>query len=486
MKTVRCILQSGKERPVKNRHPWIFSGAIDSIDEGFEAGDLVRVFSGHDEFLGIGYLNPASQIVVRMLAFEDVAIDEAFFDEKIARAIAMRKKFFANCRHCEEPRRGDAAISSDKSRIASPPARNDSMPPATNAYRLIHSEGDFLSGLTVDVYGDFLVAEFNTAGIDAWKPVIVAILQKYFPGASIFERSDSDLRKWEGLKRSVGVLTGKEPPEAIEILENGLRFGVDIKGGQKTGFFLDQRESREVVRGLAAGKRVLNCFAYTGGFSVYAASGGAKEVVSVESSEPAVEMGRKNFERNGFLQGASNASVILRPDVPPVAGRESGRRISTEMLPSDLVPPTAGKESQNGMLRSAQHDGIYEGSKCRFVWAQTDVFDYLRTTKKEFDLIILDPPAFCKSKNQVRDAARGYKDINLQALRQLPKGGLLFTFSCSSYITPDLFQKILFGAAADAGRDVRILKKTSHAFDHPINIYHPEGEYLKGLLCEVS
>ena len=391
MKTVRCILQSGKERPVKNRHPWIFSGAIDQIEEGFEAGDLVRVFSEHDEFLGIGYLNPQSQIVVRMLAFEDVAIDETFFDEKISRALETRKRF---------------------------------LPSGTNAYRLIHSEGDFLSGLTVDVYGDFLVAEFNTAGIDAWKPVIVKILQKHFPAYSIFERSDSDLRKWEGLKRSVGVLTGKEPPEAIEIQEHGLLFGVDIKGGQKTGFFLDQRESREVVRGLSAGKRVLNCFAYTGGFSVYAAKGGAKEVVSVESSEPAVKMGRKNFERNGL---------------------------------------------------SAEQS----------VWAQTDVFDYLRATKKEFDMIILDPPAFCKNKNQVQDAARGYKDINMQAFKQLPKGGLLFTFSCSSYITPDLFQKIIFGAASDTKRDVRILKKTSHAFDHPINIYHPEGEYLKGLLCEV-
>ena len=391
MKTVRCILQIGKERPVKNRHPWIFSGAIDRIDEGFEAGDLVRVFSDQEEFLGVGYLNPESQIVVRMLTFEDVAIDEAFFDEKIARALETRKRY---------------------------------MPSRTNAYRLIHSEGDFLSGLTVDVYGDFLVAEFNTAGINAWKSVIVKCLQKYFPAHSIFERSDSDLRKWEGLKRSVGVLSGKEPPEAIEIEEHGLLFGVDIKGGQKTGFFLDQRESREVVRGLSAGKRVLNCFAYTGGFSVYAAKGGAREVVSVESSEPAVAMGRKNFERN-----------------------------------------------QLGAEQS--------------VWAQQDVFDYLRATKKEFDMIILDPPAFCKSKNQIQPAARGYKDINLQALKQLPKGGLLFTFSCSSYITPDLFQKIIFGAASDAKRDVRILKKTSHAFDHPINIYHPEGEYLKGLLCEV-
>ncbi|MFA5159456.1 MAG: class I SAM-dependent rRNA methyltransferase [Candidatus Omnitrophota bacterium] len=421
MKTVRCILQRGKDRPVKNRHPWIFSGAIDRIDEGFEAGDLVRVLSDKEEFLGLGYLNPKSQIVVRMLAFEDVPVDEAFFDAKIAQAFEIRKRFVPLSSRFSST--GSTRASTDF--FSKKNDENHVLPRSTNAYRLIHSEGDFLPGLVVDVYGDFLVAEFNTAGIDAWKPVIVKCLQKYFPSHSIFERSDSDLRKWEGLKRSVGVLTGSEPPEAIEIQENGLLFGVDIKGGQKTGFFLDQRESREIVRGLGDGKRVLNCFAYTGGFSVYAAKGGAKEVVSVESSEPAVAMGRKNFQRN--------------------------------------------------QLDAEQS-----------VWAQQDVFDYLRATKKEFDMIILDPPAFCKSKNQVQHAARGYKDINLQALKQLPKGGLLFTFSCSSYITPDLFQKIIFGAAADAKRDVRILKKTSHAFDHPINIYHPEGEYLKGLLCEVA
>ena len=210
MKTVQCILQKGKERPVKNRHPWIFSGAIDRIEEGFEAGDLVRVFSEHDQFLGIGYLNPDSQIVVRMLAFEDVAIDEAFFEAKIVQAIEMRKKL---------------------------------IPPGTNAYRLIHSEGDFLSGLTVDIYGDFLVVEFNTAGIDAWKPVIVKILRKYFPAFSIFERSDSDLRKWEGLKRSVGVLAGSEPPAAIEILENGIKFGVEGNSTLKHLPFNDLHEN---------------------------------------------------------------------------------------------------------------------------------------------------------------------------------------------------------------------------------------------------
>lgn len=392
MKTIRCILKKSKERPVLNRHPWIFSGAIDKIDEGFKAGDLVRVLSDKEEFLGIGYLNPESQIVVRMLAFEDIAIGEEFFDAKIFQAIEVRKKF---------------------------------LPPETNAYRLIHSEGDFLSGLIVDVYSDFLVAQFLTAGMDAWKDTIVKILQKYFPDHSIFEKSDGELRKWEGLKRSVGMLAGSEPPSVVEIKENGLLFDVDIRGGQKTGFFLDQRENRAIVPILSAGKSVLNCFAYTGGFSIHAVRGGAKEVVSVESSASAIILGKRNFEKNG-----------LDPKNYP--------------------------------------------------WIGQDVFDYLRELKREFDLIILDPPAFCKNKQQIQHAARGYKDINLQALKRLSRGGLLFTFSCSSYITPDLFQKIIFGAAADAKRDVRILKKTSHAFDHPINIFHPEGEYLKGLLCEVT
>ncbi|MBU9889384.1 MAG: class I SAM-dependent rRNA methyltransferase [Candidatus Omnitrophica bacterium] len=391
MKTLRCLLAPGKEKPVIQRHPWIFSGAIDQIEEGYASGDLVRVFSSREQFLGIGYLNPGSQIAVRMLAFEDVPIDEGFFDRRIAQAAALRRRW---------------------------------LPPVTNAYRLVHAEGDFLPGLIVDAYGDFLVVQFLTAGIEVWKEVIVRSLQKQFPSLGVFEKSDSDLRRLEGLGRSLGALVGPEPPETVEILENGIAFGVDVRGGQKTGFFLDQRESREAVRRLSAGKNVLNCFAYTGGFSVYAAKGEARTVVSVESSATAVQRGRENCLKNHL---------------------------------------------------DAQQS----------VWAQQDVFDYLRHMDRQFDLIILDPPAFCKSKQQVRQAARGYKDINLQALKRVSQGGMLCTFSCSSHISPELFQKILFGAAADAKRDVRILRKISHAFDHPINVYHPEGEYLKGFFCEV-
>ncbi len=390
MKTIRCLLKKGKERALEGRHPWVFSGALDQIDDDHEIGDLVRVFSSEERFLGIGYLNPRSQIAIRMLAFEDIKIDAAFFEKKIEEAISLRKNI-----------------------------------PDTNAYRVIHSEGDFLPGLIVDRYADYLVAQFTTAGMDRWKETITGILEKLLHPKGIFEKDDNnELRDWEGLTRRVGRLTGEEPPDFVEINEHGHKFLVDIHEGQKTGFFLDQRENRKLIGSLSHGRRVLNGFAYTGGFSVYAAKAGAAETVSVESSEPALNTARVNFEKNG--------------------------------------------------LDPARHQFIKE-----------DVFDFLRASRQEFDLIVLDPPAFCKNKQQIQQAARGYKDINLHALKRLAPGGFLYTASCSSYIDPDLFQKIIFGAAKDARRDVRIVTKTSHPADHPINICHPEGEYLKGLLCEV-
>jgi 23S rRNA (cytosine1962-C5)-methyltransferase len=391
VKTIRCVLKEGKEKPLEGRHPWVFSGAIDQIDDSYETGDLVKVYGANEKFLGIGYLNPRSQIAIRMLAFEEVAINEAFFQKRIREALALRGRF----------------ISSD-----------------TNACRLIHSEGDFLPGLIVDRYADYLVVQFLTAGIDVWRETVVQLLQAELPVSGIFEKDDTEIRGWEGIEKRVGRLAGQEPPDFVEITENGIHFVVDIHKGQKTGFFLDQRDNRKLVGSHSQNLRVLNCFAYTGGFGLYAAKGGAQEVICVESSEPALNTARFNFEQNGFKGSA-------------------------------------------------------------FQCVREDVFHYLRSVRQEFDLIILDPPAFCQNKQQIQQAARGYKDINLQALKRLAPGGLLFTSSCSSYISPDLFQKIIFGAAKDAKRDVRILAKTSHAFDHPINIYHPEGEYLKGLLCEV-
>lgn len=393
MKTIRCILKEGKEKPLEGYHPWIFSGAIDQIDDSFKPGDLVKVFSSQNRFLGIGYLNPRSQIAVRMLTFEDVTIDQAFFEKRVRNAVALRHQFVLNSE--------------------------------TNACRLIHAEGDFLPGLIVDLYADYLVIQILTAGMERWRDMIIHVLQKELSPKGIFEKGDSEWREWEGLEKRIGRLAGEEPPDFVEIQENGLQFIVDIHRGQKTGFFLDQRANRRMVGSLARGKRVLNCFSYTGGFSVYAANGGALQTVSVDSSEPALNTARVHFEKNG-----------LKPE-----------------------------------------DHTFE---------EADVFEYLRQTRQEFDMIILDPPAFCQNKNQVQQAARGYKDINLFAFKRIAPGGLLFTFSCSSHIEPDLFQKIVFGAAKDARREVRILAKTGHAMDHPVSIYHPEGEYLKGLLCEVA
>ncbi len=391
MRIIKCVLKEEKEKPLEGCHPWVFSGAIDEIDDDHQTGDLVKVYSSRNHFLGIGYLNPRSQIAIRMLTFEDTKIDAGFFEKRIRDAAALRHAYLQE---------------------------------NTNAYRVVHSEGDFLPGLIVDRYGDYLVAQFLTAAMDQWKPMLVDILQRVLPCRGIFEKDDTESREWEGLETRIGKLAGEEPPDYVEITENGYPFVVNLHGGQKTGFFLDQRDNRKMVGRMSRGKRVLNCFSYTGGFSVYAAKGGATETVSVDSSDDALNTARVNFEKNGIP--AENCTVV-----------------------------------------------------------QEDVFEYLRASRQEFDTIILDPPAFCKNKHQVNQASRGYKDINLYAIKRLIRGGLLFTYSCSSFIPSDLFQKIVFGAAKDAKRKVRIIAKTSHALDHPINIFHPEGEYLKGLVCHV-
>jgi len=391
VKTVSCVLKPGREKAVRSFHPWIYSGAIDLIDEVYHPGDLVRVLSSEEKFLGIGYLNPHSQITIRMLAFEDCEINADFFLNKIKSAQDLRNRF---------------------------------VPEGTTGYRLIHSEGDFLPGLIVERYGDFLVTQFLTAGVMLWKETMSDLLRG-IPGVKgLYERSDAEAMGKEGLETKSGSLWGPEPPELIDFKENGYQFFADVREGQKSGFFFDQRDNRTLIGGLSAGKKVLNCFSYTGAFSVYAAGGGAKHVVSVDSSADAIDMARLHLDKNGFAA----------KDMPCL---------------------------------------------------QDDVFRFLREDSGLYDVIILDPPAFCKKKDQVPHAARGYKDINLLAFKKLAPGGLLFTASCSSFIEPDLFQKIVFGAAKDAGRMVRILKRTGHAVDHPVNIYHPEGEYLKGLLCQV-
>jgi 23S rRNA (cytosine1962-C5)-methyltransferase len=296
------------------------------------------------------------------------------------------------------------------------------IPPDTDAYRLVNAEGDKMPGLVVDRYGDCLVVGVGTAGIERWREAIIALLIEEIGVRAVYERSEGRSRKLEGLADRVGAAFGSVP-ESMEIMENGLRFEVDIQTGQKTGFFLDQRLNRELVGRLSRGASVLNCFSYTGAFSLYAALGGAKRVVSVEASATANEIAAGNFRRNG--------------------------------------------------LNAESHPIV-----------RADCFEYLRQSTDEYDLIILDPPALAKSRKDVDRAAHGYKELNLQAAKRLAEGGLLAAFSCSNHIDEELFGKIVLGAVRDAGKTAQLLFRTGPGPDHPVNLAHPEGRYLKGLfLC---
>jgi len=392
----RVILKRGREKPVLNRHPWIFSGAIKRVEGEVADGEVVEVADYRGRFLARGYLNRRSQIAVRLLTWDQgEVIGEDFWRRRLERAIASRQ-----------------ALAED---------------PCTNAYRLVNAESDLLPGLILDRYGDYLVVQFLTLGIEQWKAELVSLMVDLLRPKGIYERSDVEVREKEGLAEVSGLLHGEEPPDLLEIRENGHHFLVDVKRGHKTGFYLDQRENRRKLIEYCRGKEVLNCFAYTGAFAVYAAAAGAGRITNVESSAEVLELARRNMALNGFV------------------GRD---------------------------------DEYVEG----------DVFQVLREyrdTGRTFDLIILDPPKFAYSQHQVEAACRGYKDINLLAMRIIAPGGILFTFSCSSLVSPDLFQKVIFGASIDAGRDVQIVVKLSQASDHPILLAFPESEYLKGFVCRV-
>ncbi|MDZ7264977.1 MAG: class I SAM-dependent methyltransferase, partial [candidate division KSB1 bacterium] len=297
----------------------------------------------------------------------------------------------------------------------------------TTAFRLVNAEADGLPGIVVDRYDDYLICQFLSAGAEFWKETLVAALVDLFSPAGIYERSEVSVRQKEGLSPMAGVLWGQEPPDLVKIEEQGLHFYVDVKMGHKTGFYLDQRENRQMVAEFAAGQRVLNCFAYTGGFGIWAMTAGAASVVNIESSGSALAVVQKNLELNSIDQSK----------VENIEG---------------------------------------------------DVFQVLRCfldSGRRFDLIILDPPKFAESANQIPKASRGYKDINLLALKLLSPMGVLFTFSCSGHISPELFQKIVADAALDAGRQVQLIRYLSQAADHPVALNFPEGRYLKGLICRV-
>lgn len=388
------ILKPGREKALLRRHPWIFSGAVQRVDGEAASGATVDVLSSQGEFLAHAAFSPESQIRARVWTFDpDERVDVDFFRSRIRTALAARENWSLNRE--------------------------------TDAYRLIHAESDGLPGLIVDRYGAALVLQSLTAGTEAWKDTLADLLLEETGLKVIHERSDADVRLLEGLQPAIGSLRGELPAAAFTIHENGLSFMVDLQSGHKTGFYLDQRSNRLRVRGLAHGRDVLDCFSYSGGFSLNALQGGAKSVLSVEASSGALELCRENVRLND--------------------------------LPAD------------------RHTAL-EG----------DVFHLLRRFRDEgrlFDMVILDPPKFAPTAAQAEKAARGYKDINLLGFKLLRPGGLLATFSCSGGVDAGLFQKIIAAAALDAGVEAQIIEHFAQANDHPVSLSFPEGAYLKGLLC---
>jgi len=387
----RVVLKKGKEKPLLRGHPWVFSGAVEKVEGDVSPGDIGEVYSREGHFLGIGHLNPRSQIILRLLTQKKEELNIDFFRERISKAAVLRDKWLKG---------------------------------KTNAYRLVNGEGDFLPGLMIDCYGGTFVLQCLTAGMERLKGLLTDLIVRDFRPQSVYERSDVATRREEGLSESSGLLFGKEVPDRIEIEEFGCHFRVNVKRGQKTGFYLDQRENRFSLEELSHGKRILDCFCYTGAFAIHAGLGGAKELTLIDSSEEALGIAEEHFDLNRLKE-----------------------------IPHQLI--------------------------------RGDAFEVMRGLESRYDIIILDPPPFAKRKGHLTSASRGYKDLNLWAFRLLKKEGLLFTFSCSQHISWNLFQKIVFSAALDSGKKVQVLSRRGHPIDHPVNLCHPEGEYLKGMICRV-
>ena len=384
-------LKPSKEKAIINKHHWIFSGAI-ARTPVYNEGATLPVFSADGDMLGYGYFNSKTSISGRMLSFGTTPPEESI-KKNIDEAIILRQSLFPS-------------------------------PEITNAYRLINAEGDRLPGLIVDRYADVLVLQISTLGMEQWKGFIVDYLTQTLQPLAIYENSSSPSRKEEKLPKVQQLLYGSGPSE-VTIRENGLSFIVSLTDGQKTGFFLDHREMRRSIQEICKGKRILNCFGYTGAFTAYACAGGALSTKTVDISKSALELARRNLELNSFSQ------------------------------------------EQNKLI-------------------EADAFDFLREQSLDYDLIILDPPAFAKKKQDIVNACRGYKEINRQAMQKMPAGSILLTCSCSYHVDPKTFQTVIFQAAVEAGREVRIIGRHHLAPDHPINLCHPEGDYLKSLLLWVG
>ena len=385
-------LKSGREKSLLNQHPWVFSGAVARLPQA-ENGDIIQIINHKGKLMGYGFYSPQSQIVTRIFEFTQKPIDinQNYWNTKVQNAYQIRQSFVKS--------------------------------PQTNAYRLLHAEGDFFPGVIVDVYNQSAVIQLLIKGTEQiYAQIIEAIQHVGIP--YIFLKTKDNSRFLEDLNLEGGWVN-QQRPEGITILENNLSFQIDVEKGQKTGFFLDQRENRHLLKQYASQKKVLNTFSYTGGFSVYALAGNAREVHSVDISKDAIAMGDQIIQQN------------LGSNIP--------------------------------------HQSFVE-----------DCFEYLKRCEADYDIIILDPPAFAKNKKALKNASRGYISLNELGLKKLKSGGLLFTFSCSGSVDKDLFRKIVFTAAAEVRRNVRILHQLTQPLDHPINIYHPEGEYLKGLVLQVE
>ena len=387
------VLKRGKADSLRRFHPWVFSGAIQSLPHNLKEGEIVRVEDASSQFLAVGHYQIGS-IAIRILSFEDVVVDDAFWDERLSEALMLRRALNL--------------------------LRADN-----NIFRLVHGEGDRLPGLIVDIYGETAVMQAHSVGMHYARHQIAQSLQRILGKSvtQVYYKSETTLPYKANLEELDGPLLGNASNNNVAV-ENDLRFHIDWLRGQKTGFFIDQRENRLLLQHYSNKRYVLNMFCYTGGFSVYALRGGAQEVVSVDSSAKAIDL--------------TNANVALN-------------------------------------YPNCDHHKAYA----------EDAFKFLDKADDAYDLIVLDPPAFAKHKEAVRNALKGYTRLNLQAMRKIKRGGILFTFSCSQAISKDQFRLAVFTAAAQSGRYVRILHQLHQPADHPINIYHPEGEYLKGLVLEI-